>query len=47
MVIDLKHKNDLSFEVYVNKQKKYIATGNLDCLKIKEHQVINKFNIEM
>lgn len=45
MVIDLKHKNDLSFEVYVNKQKKYIATGNLDCLKIKEHQVINKFTL--
>ena len=45
MIIDLKHKKNLSFEVYVNKQKKYIATGNLGCLKIKKQQVLNKFTL--
>jgi len=45
MIINLKNKNDLSFDIYVNNQKKYIATGNLDYIKIKEHQILNKFTL--
>lgn len=45
MIINLKNKNNLSFEVYVNNQKKYIATGNLDCIKIRGHQILNKFTL--
>ncbi len=46
MIIGLKNKNNLYFEVYVNQQKKYIATGDLDCLKIKKYQILNKFTLK-